>query len=78
MSNLIEAYKEERLGDFTIVCGNELCDRAINMEFSSLTIIMAKEFDSYMFKCPHCGRLLSTEFDHKKGNLNEVNNGTNI
>lgn len=78
MSNLIEAYKEDRLIDFTTVCKNELCNKAINMALSLPTIIRAEEFDTFIFKCPHCDRVLSIEFDHKKENSNEISNGTNI
>jgi len=75
---LIRAYMEDKLSGIRMICKNELCDKVINMTLAQLTIIRAEEFDTYMFKCPHCGRILKVEFDYKKGKENEINNRTEV
>jgi len=65
MDTLVEAYKENDLGNYTMVCRNQLCDRAINMETAHLEVYEAEEFDTYVFKCPHCDKILSINYDYK-------------
>ena len=65
MDILIEAYKENNLENFTMVCQNVLCDRAVNMDVAHLEIYRAPEFDTYVFKCPLCKKILAIEYDYK-------------
>ena len=64
MSTLITAYKENTLSKIRMVCKNKLCSKAVVMDTASLGIIRAKDFDTYMFKCPHCSYILKVDFDY--------------
>jgi hypothetical protein len=62
MSTLVEAYKNGTLNDITIICRNPLC-KAVNMGTSYVEVIKAIGFDTYLFKCPHCKRIMKIDYD---------------
>jgi len=45
------------------------CNKIVQMEHTCYTCIRAEEFDTYIFQCPYCKKVLLFEFDHKNDNV---------
>ena len=67
---LIKNAKSNELHKITMIC--RPCDKAVRMDTCTCKVIKADEFDTYMFRCPHCNNAIRVVFDHKDGTTTQT------
>lgn len=64
---LVNKYKSGDLTGTIIICRNPMCNKAIDLGYCLVKIFRAPAFDTYVFYCPKCNKILAMDYDFKNG-----------
>jgi hypothetical protein len=64
---LVNKYKNGELAGTIMICRNPLCNKAVDLDNSFVNVIKSEDFDTYIFYCPYCNKVLALDYEFKDG-----------